>query len=125
MRSGEQTSPIKIAIIAFDGCMTTAVAGLIDSLTIANLWAARIKSAPEGAFVSSVLSASTGPVRGSGGFSIPTAPLSGAPPADILIVPPIMGPIAETLLANGSIVARLRERRTEVIASVCTGAFFL
>jgi transcriptional regulator GlxA family with amidase domain len=41
-------------------------------------------------------------------------------------VPPIVGPIAETVAANPQIVTRLQDRADhEVIASVCTGAFFL
>lgn len=130
MRSNERvkrgSTPIRVAILAFDGCMTTAVAGLIDSLTIANYWAARTGSLPAGGFVSEVLAASATAVRGSGGFSIPTRQLAHASAADILIVPPIMGPISETLHINREIVGLLREQpQATVIASVCTGAFFL
>ena len=108
---------IRVAIVVFDGCMTSAVTGLLDALQIANLWGA--------AFIATTIGAG-GAVTGSSGFSIPTSPLDDAP-YDIAIVPPIMAPIPDTLAAGAAIVAWLRRRATTdtVIASVCAGAFFL
>jgi len=44
---------------------------------------------------------------------------------DVAIVPPIAGAIPETLRANADIVGWLKRPRSGLVASVCTGAFFL
>jgi transcriptional regulator GlxA family with amidase domain len=72
-----------------------------------------------------VVAASPSPVRGSGGFAIPAVGLASAGRIDVAIVPPIAGPIRETVAANPAIVSWLRGSGDAVVASVCTGAFFV
>jgi transcriptional regulator GlxA family with amidase domain len=112
-------APVRVAIVAFDGCMTTAVAGVLDALAIANHNAGRL------VFDAGVVAARD-TVAGSGGFAIPAAPLDDAA-WDVAIVPPILGPLEETLAANAPIAGWLARRAADgaIVASVCAGAFFL
>ncbi len=119
--------PIRVAILAFDGCMASAVSGLLDTFEIANQWAAATSAGADRPFAVQVLSSSSSPVQGSGGVLIPASALQDATAPDIAIVPPIMAPLEATLLANTAMVQWLRQPQgsARVIASVCTGAFFL
>jgi transcriptional regulator GlxA family with amidase domain len=125
MKRRERSYPMTVAVIAFDGCMTSAVTGLLDALHIANLWALTLNVSQVNPFVTSIVAPSTRTVRGSGGFTIPTSPLADAPRPDVAVVPPIMAPIQETLSANQEIVEWLRSPHGALVASVCAGAFFL
>jgi transcriptional regulator GlxA family with amidase domain len=118
--------PVRVAILAFDGCMTSAVTGLLDTLQIANRWIASGTQGPREAFLACVLGA-TATVTGSAGFLVPCEPLAAMRPIDVAIVPPIFGDIAETLRENRAMVSWLARRAGEgsTVASVCTGAFFL
>lgn len=119
-------APVRVAILAFDGCMTSAVTGILDVLQIANQWAAQSPSGPASGFTTCVLSTCS-TVTGSAGFAIPAEPLDATRPIDIAVVPPIFGPVAATLAANPTIVAWLQRRSQQgaIVASVCAGAFFL
>jgi transcriptional regulator GlxA family with amidase domain len=125
MNTRERSYPITVSVFAFDGCMTSAVTGLLDALQIANLWALTLNVSQANPFVTSIVAPSTSTVRGSGGFMIPAIPMADAPRPDIAVVPPIMAPIQETLAANQEIVQWLRSPHGAVVASVCAGAFFL
>lgn len=113
----------QMAIVAFEGCLTSAVTGISDALQIANRCALqRSGCAP---FGTHVLAAEPGLVRGTGGFAIPAAAFDSCTPIDVAIVPPIVGPVSHTLQSNPKLLAWLRARPSPLIASVCTGAFFL
>lgn len=120
-------APTRVAILAFDGCMASAVSGLLDTFKIANYWATAGDAQASRPFSAQVLTATSNPVRGSCGLLIPATPLQDAQVPDIAIVPPVMASLEATLQANTAIVQWLRQPRaaTQVLASVCTGAFFL
>lgn len=120
-------APVRVAILAFDGCMASAVSGLLDTFEIANQWAMATNPGGGRPFVVQVLSSTSTPVQGSGGLLIPASPLQSDSTPDIAIVPPIMAPLEATLHANAAMVQWLRQPQSpaRVIASVCTGAFFL
>lgn len=127
MTAPTSATPIRVAILAFDGCMASAVAGLLDSFEIANQWAMATNAGAGRPFAVQVLSCTSIPVQGSGGVLIPASHLRDASSPDIAIVPPIMAPLEATLRANAAMVQWLRQPQGSgrVIASVCTGAFFL
>lgn len=116
-------TPVAIQILAFEGCMSSAVAGLLDAFAIANMWAASLASPRR---FEPVVLASSPVVRGSGGMHIPAQPLQGAGHGAVAIVPPIMAPPQEVLQSNRPLVDWLRAApQGTVLASVCAGAFFL
>jgi transcriptional regulator GlxA family with amidase domain len=110
----------RVAVLAFDGCMTSAVAGILDAFAIAN------RVCEKDTFRTRVLGR-TSMVQGSCGFAIHAEPLDTGATFDLAIVPPIMADVPETLAANGAIVTWLAQHAIlgHVAASVCTGAFFL
>ena len=118
--------PISVAILAFDGCMTSAVTGLVDAFQIANRWLAAGPAGSRDGFATCVLGANA-TVTGSAGFLLRSEPLDATRRIDVAIVPPIMGDIAETVAANRAVVSRLVRCAEEgaLVASVCAGAFFL
>ena len=119
-------APIQVAVLAFDSCMTSAVVGILDVLQIANQWSAQSSDGSAVKFAACVL-AEAQVVTGTAGFVIPAEPLDDTRHIDLAIVPPIFGPVAETLAANTAITASLQRRshKGAIVASVCAGAFFL
>jgi transcriptional regulator GlxA family with amidase domain len=119
---------VRIAILAFDGCMTSAVAGMLDALQVANAWSMRPEpvATPRVRFDARILGTG-GTVTGSSGFQFAVAPLDHAAARDALIVPPMLADIHSTLAAHGDLVAWIARHaeRGGVVASVCAGAFFL
>ena len=116
--------PVAVAILGFDGCMSSAVAGLLDTFSIANAWSFATKLASTELFSVSVRAASANVIHGSSGFPIPAVALD-ARHVDIAIVPPIMHAPLDTVAANPAIVSWLGAAHATLTASVCTGIFFL
>jgi transcriptional regulator GlxA family with amidase domain len=116
---------VRVAVLAYDGCMSSAVAGMLDAFHIANRWVAGAGSHTP-SFVARVLGA-TPAVEGSAGFRIPSEALDDSREVDVAIVPPMLTEPEETLAANDALVAWLRRyaEGSGVIASVCAGALFL
>ena len=74
----QRTSPIRIVILAFDGCMASAVVGMLDALHIANVCNRRCNGTQNDAFAPAVLAACAGQVQASSGFGIPATALDAA-----------------------------------------------
>ena len=107
---------MKITIVAFEGCMTSAVFGQADAFAVAAYIADRVAT-PDGK-----------PVLGYGGHRIdPRCSLEDAQDSDVVLLPPIFGDIELTLLQEGSLVSWLASfpGRSTLLASTCTGAFLL
>src|SRR5580698_3952846 len=125
MEGRRRALPLRVAILAFDGCLTSVVTGVVDAFRIASDCARARGHGPADAFEVAVVTASLSPVHGSSGFAIPAAALADAARIDVAIVPPIAGPVREIVASNPAVVSWLRGARGTVVASVCTGAFFL
>ena len=112
----------QVAIAAVDGCMVSAVAGIEDALNIATFLAAG-----SAAFAPLVVSVDGAPAQGFGGRRLDVAgDLDRAAAADVLVVPPVLGDVTQALAQGAALVAFLRRRRPQaLVASACTGAFFL
>jgi transcriptional regulator GlxA family with amidase domain len=127
---------IRVGILAFDGCMSSAVVGMLDAFHLANRWsagssplpaAARASAAHSGArFETRILGASK-LIAGSSGITLPTQPLDHRAQLHVAIVPPMVEAVEATLAANAALIAWLvrHAARGGTTASVCAGAFFL
>jgi transcriptional regulator GlxA family with amidase domain len=121
-------SPVRVAVLAFDDCLSSAVVGLLDSFQLANRWSAETSRAskPEPRFAVRIVAARA-TIVGSSGVTFASEPFEACGRVDIAIVPPIFGEVESTLSANSAITTWLTRsaQRGGVAASVCTGAFFL
>jgi transcriptional regulator GlxA family with amidase domain len=119
---------MKITIVAFEGCMTSAVYGQADAFAIAAYIAGRRGSASWADHEVRIASLDGAPVAGYGGHPIrPHCSLEQARGSDVVLVPPIFNDIAQTLAAETTLVSWLRalSQNCALLASTCTGAFLL
>jgi transcriptional regulator GlxA family with amidase domain len=119
---------VRVAVLAFDGCLSSAVVGLLDAFHLANRWTpdGERAPAPTGRF-SACLLAERPNVAGSSGISLSCEPFGDGRGVDIVIVPPMIQDPASTIAANGALVDWIIDYSAKdgVTASVCAGAFFL
>lgn len=119
---------MKISVLAFDGCMTSAVYGLLDAFNIATHLAEQSNAPGWRAHAIRVATPSGGPVLGAGGYRIDAqASLESASDSDVVVAPPIMADVEATLAREQSLIgwlSRLQPNPT-LVASACTGAFLL
>jgi len=120
------TAPVRVGVLAFDGCFGAEVFGVVDVLTVAN----RVSAVTEGIepFIVSVLTARPGPVTTASVAAIaPTA----RGEVDLLVVPGfdyLPGMDLDRLLGGWRAETALLRRsaaRGVAMASVCGGAFLL
>jgi transcriptional regulator GlxA family with amidase domain len=119
---------MKITIVAFEGCMTSAVFGQADAFAVAayisgrrgdNIWSGhdvRLATADGKA------------VRGYGGHLIePQCSLADARDSNVVLIPPIFNDIEQTLVQETGLVSWLTSfpANSTLLASTCTGAFLL
>jgi transcriptional regulator GlxA family with amidase domain len=119
---------MRITIIAFDGCMTSAVYGQTDAFAIAAYISARRADQSWSRHDVRIATPAGVPVRGYGGHTIrPDCALADASDSGVILVPPIFGDIDETLAQETTLVAWLASLpgRSTLRASSCTGAFLL
>src|SRR6185436_20079122 len=118
--------PLRVGVLAFDGCFGAEVFGVVDVLTVAN----RVSAVTEGIepFIVSVLTARPGPVTTASVAAIaPTA----RGEVDLLVVPGfdyLPGIDLDRLLGGWRAETALLRRsaaRGVAMASVCGGAFLL
>jgi transcriptional regulator GlxA family with amidase domain len=119
---------MRITIVAFEGCMTSAVYGQADAFAIAAYIAAR-RADPCWSHHDVRIATPAGlPVQGYGGHTIrPDCALAEASDGDVILIPPIFNDIEQTLAQQTALVAWLASRptRSTLLASSCTGAFLL
>jgi transcriptional regulator GlxA family with amidase domain len=119
---------MRITIVAFEGCMTSAVYGQADAFAIAAYIAARRADPCWSRHDVRIATAGGGPVQGYGGHTIrPDCALTDADDSDVILIPPIFNDIEQTLAQETALVAWLASRpgRATLRASSCTGAFLL
>lgn len=120
--------PIRIAVLAFDGCMSSAVVGLLDAFHLANraLPGGALTDRPAPRFEARIAAASPA-IAGSSNLTLHASPLRANHRADVAIVPPMLGPIERALSDNPELIRWIAAHaaRGGVTASVCAGAFFL
>ncbi|HEY0333504.1 MAG TPA: helix-turn-helix domain-containing protein [Stenotrophomonas sp.] len=118
---------MRIAILAYDGCMGAEVLGLSDVLLVANRIQAYRSPDEEPPFSVSIVGACEGSVRLAGGARLSVeAPLS----YDLLVVPAfdfgIDTPMEQTLAGLQAEKALISEAaRHRALASICTGSLLL
>jgi transcriptional regulator GlxA family with amidase domain len=119
---------MKISIVAFEGCMTSAVYGQADAFAIAAYISGRRNDASWSGQDVKIITPGGMAVKGYGGHSIePHGSLAEASDSHVVLIPPIFNDIEQTLAAETSLVAWLASfpRGSTLLASSCTGAFLL
>ena len=118
---------MKVSVIAFDGCMTSAVFGLLDAFNIAGFLSASGANSWNSHQIK-LVTRSGDIVFGAGGYPITgQVSLEAARDSDVVVVPPILGDVGATIRSEGALVAWLGELTPNptLIASACSGAFLL
>ena len=119
---------MKITVVAFDGCMTSAVFGQMDAFAIAAYIAARNTNSSWSDHHVRLATRNGEPVHGYGGHRIePHCSLTDASDSHVVLIPPIFGDIEQTLVQESGLVDWLKSfpANSAVLASTCTGAFLL
>jgi transcriptional regulator GlxA family with amidase domain len=119
---------MKITIVAFEGCMTSAVFGQADAFAMAAYIADRRGDSSWAGHDVRIATPDGAPVRGYGGHRIdPHCGLDDALDSNVVLLPPIFNDIEQTLIQEGGLVAWLASfpARSTLLASTCTGAFLL
>jgi hypothetical protein len=119
---------MKITIVAFEGCMTSAVYGQADAFAIAAYIAGRRADQSWSGHDVRIATAGGLPVQGYGGHTIePHCSLVDAGDSNVVLIPPIFNDIEATLKQETALVAWLNSfpQASTLLASTCTGAFLL
>src|SRR5215471_3672561 len=119
---------MKITIVAFEGCMTSAVFGQADAFAIAAYIAGRRGDSSWSSHDVRIATPGGAPVPGYGGHMIkPHCSLAAAQDSDVVLIPPIFNDIEQTLALEAPLVAWLKSapKDSTLLASTCTGAFLL
>src|SRR5262245_9872138 len=119
---------MRVALLAYDDCLTSVVSGLTDTFALATVASSRLRPASPTVFSTTVVTPSGHAVVGSGGFVIePRASLRQLARYDVVVVPPMAATISEVVAREARLVDWLRRARGRgpLICSVCTGAFML
>lgn len=119
---------LKIAVVAYDNCLQSGIAGMLDLFALANWESRRLHPNRKGLFCRVEVVTEDG--RPATSFNrqpiVPGASVENCNDPDLIIVPGMLGR-PETLLEYKGLVAWVgeRHRRGKVVASACTGAFLL
>src|ERR1700730_4992167 len=117
---------MKITIVAFEGCMTSAVYGQADAFAIAAYIADRRADQSWSGHDVRIATAGGLPGQGYGGRKIePHCSLADAGDTNVVLIPPIFNDIEATLEHETALVAWLNSfpQRSTLLASTCTGSF--
>ena len=119
---------MKITIVDFEGCMTSAVYGQADAFAMAAYIAGRRADASWSGHDVRIATPDGKPVQGYGGHSIEAhCGIGEARDSNVVLVPPIFNDIVETLSQEKGLISWLSSfpPRSTLLASTCTGAFML
>jgi transcriptional regulator GlxA family with amidase domain len=119
---------MRVALLAYDDCLTSVVSGLIDTFALASVASQRLRPTSPTVFATSVVTASGRPVVGTGGFVIaPSVSLRQLMHYDVAVVPPMGAVISEVVARETRLIGWLRRAhgRGPLLCSVCTGSFML
>jgi transcriptional regulator GlxA family with amidase domain len=119
---------LKVAVMAYDNCLLSGIAGMLDLLTVANWEQRRLQPGAEAPFCRyEIVTAGGGPVTSFNRQPVMAKRvLRECQDADLILVPGMMGR-PEQLLGQPELVdwVRQQHRRGAIIASACSGAFLL
>jgi transcriptional regulator GlxA family with amidase domain len=119
---------MKITIVAFEGCMTSAVFGQADAFAVAAYISGRRGDSSWSGHDIRIATPGGEPVRGYGGHRIePDCSIAEARDSNVVLIPPIFSDIVQTLAHESGLVSWLTSfpSNSTLLASTCTGAFFL
>src|SRR5260370_14765142 len=122
------STPMKITIVAFEGCMTSAVFGQADAFAVAAYMPERAADASWSGHDVRMATPGGKPVRGYVGYLIePECSLADADDSHVVLIPPIFNDIEQTLAQETGLVSWLASfpENSKLLASTCTGAFLL
>ncbi len=118
----------KISLLASEGCLSSNISMVYDSLGIADLWHQRFTNSGKPLCEVEILTSDGKPVTGYGGIPIhPHRAMTDVDKTDFLVVAPFLPnvvPMPEDICDIKPWVENLREAKTPV-ATVCTGTFML
>src|SRR5690242_13018911 len=117
-----------VTIVAFEGCMTSAVYGQADAFAMAAYIAGRRADPCWSRHDVRIATPGGVAVQGYGGHTIrPDCALTDASHSGVILIPPIFNDIEQTLAQETALVSWLGSRptRATLLASSCTGAFLL
>ncbi|MDH5216814.1 MAG: helix-turn-helix domain-containing protein [Gammaproteobacteria bacterium] len=118
----------EVVVLAFDNCLTSSVIGLLDVFEISNNFSKMFTDNDQKLFNVSLASVDGRSVKSFSQFPIHVdKSVEEISRADFIIIPPMMNEIEKVLARNQRLVTWLIERHAQgsVLASVCTGIFFL
>ena len=126
-RSGRADDAALIAVVALPSAMASAVIGVIEALTLANVLG---RGVPEAArrLDARVVSLTGETVAAFGGRPLEVAgDIGTAADADAVVVPPIVDDIQQSLRAQPAAIEALHTAwgRGATLAGVCTGSFYV
>lgn len=119
----------KITILASDGCMLSGISGLIDALSIANVWNQALdKQNSTLLFETEIVSIDGKDIHGNGNIRFQAdRPISSVDDTDLLIIPPYM-PTPEFFKNHDNVllgwISNMYQNNAR-IAALCTGVFML
>ncbi len=116
----------RITFLAADGCLFSGIAGLIDALSIANLWHRAMQRDDHATlFKTEIVSLDGRAIRAHGGIAAQAhKALADVGPTDFIVVPPHL-PVADTAPAEMNAWVAGRHRRGTPVGAMCTGVFTL
>jgi transcriptional regulator GlxA family with amidase domain len=119
---------MRITLVAFEGCMTSAVYGQADAFAIAAYISARRADPCWSSNDVRIATPDGEPVQGYGGHTIhPDCAVADANDSGVILIPPIFNDIEQTLAQESALVAWLASlpAPSTLRAASCTGAFLL
>ena len=116
----------RITFVATDGCLFSGIAGLIDALSIADLWHQAMRREPEAKlFRTEIVSLDGGAVQAHGGIEArPHGALGDVERTDFIVIPPHL-PVSNAAPRGLGRWLLQQHRRGIPIGAMCTGVFTL
>jgi transcriptional regulator GlxA family with amidase domain len=125
----DTAAPVRIGVVATNGGLAVAIAGLVDVFAVANRWVKLRTGAAERCFELAVLGTDARGIRSFSGYDTPVdAHFDAWAGGDVVLCSAVAVDPVVSVGENAAMVAWLAERAKTpgiTMASVCTGAFFL
>ena len=115
-----------VMLIAMESCFGSAVIGVADALSLANFWCTTAGHPHR--FSITIATVTGEPVHSFSGIPIEShVQIDPTQRPDVVVIPPLVGDVLSALGRDAALVEWLRgvAARGAVVASVCTGAFYL